>query len=160
MEPTIQLLVAAVLATAEFCAEPIDGDVGEPQFCRVASPLELSTPFFTISVEPHFLVGIDRDGRRLQVRSSLSRSQDYLLVEVREEPDNSRWNSCAKIDVWKENGVGWQDCRIATDESYVRILMAQLPQHYVFIDYGYSSLGTESAPALERMTQSIRVHAI
>ena len=160
MGPTTLLVAAVVLATAEFCAEPLDGGVEEPQFCRVTSPLELSTPFFTITVEPHFLVGIDRGGRRLQVQSSLWQSQDYLLIEVREDSDNSRWNRCSEIDVWIENGVAWQDCRTATNSMHERLLMVSMPQRYVLIDYGYSSLGSESAPALERMTQSIRIHAI
>ncbi len=160
MGPVTQLLVAAVLTTAEFCAEPFDGGVEEPQFCRVTSPLELSTPFFTITVEPDFLVGIDRDGRRLRIQSTLWQSQDYLQIEVLEDPDNSRWSICSRVDIRIDSGISWQDCRASTDASFVRILMATMPNRYVLIEYGYSSLGAPSGPALERMTQSVSVHAI
>lgn len=160
MDPATQALVAAVLATAEFCAEPIDGGVGEPQFCSVSTPQEISTPFFSITVEADFLVGVDHQGRRLQIRSTLRQSQDYLLIEVQDEADTPSWGSCREVEEWVEGSVSWQDCHVVSEGMYERHLLASMAGRYVVIDYGYSSLGTVFAPALERMTQSIRVHAI
>jgi hypothetical protein len=154
---TTQLLAAAVLATSEFCAEPFDGGVEDPQFCRVTAPLEISTPYFSISIEPNFLVGIDRQGRRLRVQSTLWQNQDYLLIQVDVEAVTSHLAGCAKIETWVEDDVSWQDCRMTTEGMYERRLMASMAGRHVRIEYGYSSLGTVSAPALERMTQSIRV---
>ena len=51
-------LVVAALATAEFCAKPIDGGVGEPEFCRIYERQEISTPYFSIVVKPDFIVGV------------------------------------------------------------------------------------------------------
>ena len=160
MEPATQLLVTAVLATAEFCAAPFDGGTGEPQFCQVNASLELSTPYFSINVEPNFLVGIDRVGRRLQIQSTLWQSQDYLLVEVVDEAGMPDWRDCSKVEEWSEDGVLWQECRKTTEGMYERRLTASMAGRHVLIEYGYSSLGTVSAPALERMTQSIHVHAM
>ena len=42
--------------------------------------------------------------------------------------------------------------------QYTRRLAAALSDRHVLIEYSYSSLGTKLAPALERMTQSIKVH--
>jgi hypothetical protein len=154
---TAPLLVAAVLATAEICAEPFDGGVEDPQFCRVTSPLEISTPYFSITVEPNFLVAVDRQGRRLQIQSTLWQNQDYLRIQVDVEAVSSHLGGCAEIETWVEDDVSWQDCRITTEGMYERRLMASMAGRHVRIEYGYSSLGTALAPALERMTQSIRV---
>jgi hypothetical protein len=160
MEVATQFLLAAVLATAEFCAEPFDGGVEEPQFCRITSSQELSTPYFSIVLVPNFLAGVDRQGRRLLIQSTLWQSQDYLQVEAYIEVDPPPWGDCPSIHEWVEDGVAWQDCRITTEGMHQRRLMASMNGRHVLIEYGYSSLGTASAPALERMTQSIRVHAI
>jgi hypothetical protein len=160
MEPATQFLAATVLATAEFCASPLDGGVEEPQFCSVTSSQELSTPYFSITVEANFLVGIDRQGRRLLIQSTLWQNQDYLRIEAHVEADPPNWGDCPEIQEWSEDGVAWQDCRIATEGMHERRLMASIAGHFVVIEYGYTYLGTVSAPALERMTQSVRVHAI
>jgi hypothetical protein len=160
METVTQFLAVAVLATAEFCANPIDGGVEEPRFCSPTSAQELSTPYFSITVEPDFLAGIDRQGRRLLIQSTLWQSQDYLRVEVHVEASPPHWGDCPEIQEWAEDGVAWQDCRISTEGMHERRLMASMAGRFVIIEYGYTSLGTVSAPALERMTQSVRVHAI
>jgi len=58
MGPLSPLLVVAALSTAEFCAKPIDGGVGEPEFCRIYERQEISTPYFSIVVKPDFIVGV------------------------------------------------------------------------------------------------------
>jgi hypothetical protein len=157
MELWGQLLLAAVLATAELCAQPIEGGVSEPQFCRVDASEEIATPFFSIVVEPDFLVGVDREGRRLLIQSILFKNQDQLTVEALEVSDLPDWSDCAEVTETLEDGVKWRECRIAANGTYERRLAAISKDGYVLIRYVYSSLGTVLAPALERMTQSIRI---
>lgn len=160
MDISIQLLVAAVLATAEFCAEPMDGGVGESQFCLIAASQEISTPFFSITVEPNFLVGVHQEGRRLQVQSSIRQNQDGLIVEAVADSKIPNWPDCPQVSETREELVTWHDCRIDAGGSHERRLVASLKGGYVLIMYRYSASAAVYAPALERMTQSIRVHAI
>ena len=159
MDTVVQFLAATVLATADICSEPFVGGVEEPQFCRLNSSLELSTPYFSVTVEPNFLVGVDREGRRLFIQSSIRQSQDYLQVEVHLEANAPKLTGCPEIKEWSESGVAWQECRRSSETGHERRLQASMAGRYVLIEYGYSTLGTVSAPALERMTQSIRVLA-
>lgn len=156
---SVQLLALAVLATAEFCAEPIDGGVGEPQFCRITSNQKVSTPFFSIVVEPGFLVGVHHEGRKLQIQSSIRQSMDVLTVERVEGEQLPIWSDCPTVTKTAEDHVTWHDCRYSADGHYQRRLLAQLKGGYVVIEYAYGQHGTVSSPALERMTQSIDVHA-
>ena len=159
MDIGLQLLSTAVLATAEICAKPMEGGVGEPQFCRLAANREISTPYFTITVESEFLVGVHNQGRRLQIQSSIRQSQDILINERGDGSSPPNWPNCPAIAETVREGVTWRDCRISTGDSHERRLMAVLKDGWVLIEYSYTKLGTPSGPALERMTQSIRVHA-
>ena len=160
MELGIQLLALSVLATAEFCAEPIDGGVGEPQFCRITSHQEVSTPYFSIVVEPDFLVGVHHEGRKLQIQSSIWQSMDVLTVERVEGAQLPVRSECPKITETVQDNVTWHDCRYSVDGIHRRRLIAELHGSYVVIEYSYGKLSAKSSPALERMTQSIRIHAI
>jgi hypothetical protein len=160
MELGVQVLALAVLATAEFCAEPIDGGVGEPQFCRITSNQEVSTPFFSIVVESGFLVGIHHNGRKLQIQSSIRQSMDVLTVERVEGAQLPIWSDCPTLAKTIEDNVTWHDCRYSANGTYHRRLLAELKGSFVVIDYSYAQQGALSSPALERMTQSIHVHAI
>jgi len=159
MELWGHLLMVAVLATAEFCTDPIEGGVSDPQLCRLYARQVITTPFFSIVVEPDFLVGVDRQGRRLQVQSTLWKNQDQLTIEVLEESSSPNWSDCADVTETIEDNVTWQECRIASDGTYERRLVARLKDMYILIQFVYSKAGTVLAPALERMTQSIKIHA-
>jgi hypothetical protein len=160
MDTAAQLLALAILATAEMCAEPLEGGVGDPQFCRIEVLQEISTPFFTITVEPHFLVGVHHHGRRLQIQSSIRQEQDKLIVEVLESSTQPDWNGCPQVLETVEGLVTWHDCRISTAISHERRLLGVMKEGQVLIRYQYSGASAQYAPALERMTQSIRIHAI
>ena len=154
-----QLVIAAALVTADFCADPIEGGVGDPQFCSFAIAREVSTPYFSIVVEAGFLVGLNREGRKLQVQSILFKNHDTLTIEVLDGPSPPAWSDCPTIEEFEESGVMWKDCRTASNGQYTRRLTAALSDRHVLIEYSYSSLATNLAPALERMTQSIKVVA-
>jgi hypothetical protein len=159
LDLSTQLLAAAVLVTAEFCADPFDGGVGEPQFCRLYETQEISTPYFSITIEPDFLVGVDRQGRRLQIQPSLRQSPVVLSVERIDDSDGPNWSDCPEIVETVEENVTWQDCRRTENGIHERRLLAKVNGAYVLIEYSYGALGATLAPALERMTQSIRIHA-
>lgn len=160
MDAFASLLSLAILATAEICAEPFEGGVGEPQFCRVDALQQITTPFFTITVEPNFLVGVHHQGRRLQIQSSIRQEQDQLVVEVVDDSAQLDWSGCPEVIETVERFVTWHDCRISTDYKHERRLLAVLGERRILIQYEYSQGSAVYAPALERMTQSIRLHAI
>jgi hypothetical protein len=159
MDPGVQVLALAVLTTAEFCAEPIDGGVDEPQFCRMTSNQQISTPFFSVVVESGFLVGVDDGGRKLQIQSSIRQSMDVMTIQRFEGAQRPDWSDCPTITRTVEENVTWHDCRYSTGGIHLRRLLAELNGGYVVIEYSYGQLGAASSPALERMTQSIDVHA-
>ena len=160
MDLGLHITAAAILATAEFCANPIDGGVGEPQFCRLDAVQEISTPYFSITVEPEFLVGVGNQGRHLQIQPSLWQSPAVLTVKRTDGSDPPDLADCPASTERHEGVVIWRDCRVGEGDLHLRQIVALLSGAYVLIEYSYSALGTTLAPALERMTQSIRVHAI
>lgn len=94
-----QLAIAAVLVTADFCANPIQGGVGDPQFCLLADEQEISTPYFSIVVEAGFQVGLHHEGRSLRVQSTLFKNQDSLTIEVVGGPSLPAWSDCPTVKV-------------------------------------------------------------
>lgn len=154
-----QLLVTAVLATAEICPQPMEGGVGAPLVCHLAEPQEISTPYFSIVVEADFFVGVDREGRRLLLQSTQFNNQAALAIEALDGSTPPEWPRCRTVEEFVIENVKWQDCRLTDDGIYERWLAASLKDRHVLIQYLYSSEATKFAPALERMTQSIKVHA-
>jgi hypothetical protein len=154
------LLQTAVVATAEICADPFPGGTGEPDLCRLQATQEVATPFFSLIVEPEFLVGIDRGGRRILLMPSYRQSPVHMQIEVVEDAGPLDWPDCPKIIETVEENVTWQDCRISAEGIHKRRLAARLKNRRILIQYWYSTSSAEFAPALERMTQSARIHAI
>ena len=66
---------------------------------------------------------------------------------------------CPEFKETVEDNVTWRDCRTTLDGSHHRQLVAVLKAGHVKIEYSYGRLGATSGPALERMTQSIRILA-
>ncbi len=161
MELATQLLIAGVLATAELCTQPIKGGGDGPDFCNLYSAQKVETPYFSIDVESDFLVGVDRQGRRMHVQSAPSRGIDLLAIEVSNETESQEWSNCSDLTETHEEDVTWRDCHRASTTVFERQLVARLKNGYVVIQYFYTAgIGTKRAPLLERMTQSIRIHAI
>ena len=71
----------------DICIDIFDGGTGEPQFCRPKVTTRIATPYFTISIVPDFLVGIDHDGHRLLMQPSLWQSQLVVVLEVKDNID-------------------------------------------------------------------------
>jgi hypothetical protein len=160
MESVLQMVAAAVLATVDFCAAPIGGGAGEPQFCRVDATQEIDTPFFSIKVEPGLLVGVGREGRYVQIQPALWQSPGVLTIERVEDATSPNWVDCAEVVETIEDAVTWQDCHKSENGIYERRLAANLKGGYVLIRYSYSASGAALAPALERMMQSVRIHSM
>lgn len=159
MELVAYLLITAALGTADLCAAPLDGDVGDPQYCHLKEKQKIETPFFSVLVEPDLFVGVDREGRRLRVQPTLLREQARFTIEVLDDLDMSKWSDCTELTETTEDIVTWYDCRIVSNGYYERRLAARMRNMHVLVQYGYSSPGTVLAPSLERMTQSVRIHA-
>jgi hypothetical protein len=159
MVPTLHWLAAAILATSELCAKPVAGGIGEPALCRIDARQAIATPYFSIMVEPEFLVGVDREGRRLRVLSATRLGQSHLTVEVVDGSAHSQWPDCHDMAKTVEDDVTWLDCRASEAGEHRRRLGAVLKGTQVLIHYAYTALGTVTAPALERMTQSVRIQA-
>jgi hypothetical protein len=155
----LTILAIGALATADFCAEPVDRAAGEPQFCRITARQEISTPYFSIVVEPNFLVAVHEQGRKLRIQSTTHQATDVMSVEAIEGTPPPLSSSCPKIVETVEANVTWHDCRSTSDGIHRRRLVAELKKGFVVIEYWYGRLDASNAPALERMTQSVRILA-
>ena len=95
----------------------------------------------------------------MQVQSTLFKNQDTLTIEVLDGPSLPAWSDCPAVEEFEDGGVKWKNCGTASHGQYTRRLAAALSDRHVLIEYSYTSLATNMAPALERMTQSIKVIA-
>lgn len=149
------LIAMAALATAEFCAEPIEGGRGEPQFCRFEQTQTVYTPYFSVEVQPPFLAGVDQSGRRLVARASLRHSPvsfSILASEMR------AWSGCpveeSEIAI---GGITWSLCDESSAGQVQRKLTAQGSHGYVNVQYSYAEPGAAFAGPIEQMLESIRL---
>jgi len=153
------VILAAAIVTADFCASPIDGGAREPQFCRLASPQVVSTPYFSVTVGPEFLVGIDRAGRRMMLEATLRQSLAGLTIEMLEGAELPAWHDCPALAEIVLDSRGWQDCRL-DDGGFVERRIATLAgSGHIVAQYRYGPASRDLAEALERALQSLRVHA-
>lgn len=148
------LIAMAALATAEFCAEPIEGGRGEPQFCRFEQVQTIYAPWFSVEIPPALLAGLDQGGRRLVAQSSLRQSAvsfSILASEMR------AWSGCpveeAEIVI---GGMAWSVCDESMDGMVQRKLTTLGNDGYLNIMYSYSTSGTMFAELIEQMLRSIR----
>lgn len=82
MSAAVVIIVAAVLSTAELCADPLQGGRGEPDFCRLGAPERIDTPFFSVVAGSEVLIGIDQAGRRILIQFSIRQNQAGLLIQA------------------------------------------------------------------------------
>lgn len=150
----LSLITMAALATAEFCAEPIEGGRGEPQFCRFDQVQTIYTPWFSVDVHPALLAGLDQSGRRLVAQASLRQSTvsfSILASEMR------AWSGCTVEEVGVViGGMAWSVCDESTDGLVQRKLTAAGNEGYLNIMYSYSRSGPMFAELIEQMLRSIR----
>jgi hypothetical protein len=156
-----QVLVASVLATSDLCSQPMANPGDGPALCHLYGAQRVETPYFSIDLEHDYLIGIDRGGRRMHIQSTLSRGIDSLTIEVVSTTEPTAWSDCADVKTSRDAEVSWRDCRRNSEAVVERQLIGTVDGGYVVVQYFYTAgIGTERAPSLERMTQSIRVHAI
>ena len=147
----------AVVATSEFCAAPLPGGVGEPLFCRLDQPTRVETPYFSVLIEPEFLVGVHREGGRLVAQSSIPQAQDWFEIEVIESDDPRRWADCPSVSETTEGNTTWRECHIESREFFEKRTGTRAGDKMVVVAYGYSARAASLSPALERMLQSVQV---
>lgn len=149
------LVAFVALATAEFCAEPVDGGQGEPQFCRFEQVQTIYTPYFSVDVHPSLLAGVDQSGRHLMAQPSIRQSPVSLSILASE---TLSWSGCSVEQSEMVIGsVTWMLCDESSDNHVSRRLTAQGEGMYLTVSYGYSELGAEFAEAIEDMVRSIRL---
>ena len=154
----IAWVLAAVVATSEFCAEePVSGGPDEPEFCHLKSAERIETPHFSVTVEAGFDVGVDRGGRRLVARPVHVQSPASFVVEVFDAPDSTRLGGCTRLTQFEQDGLAWRECLRESPEQFWRLLATRVGHGEAIVEYRYSPAGTPLAPALERMLQSTRI---
>lgn len=151
----LTLIAMAALATAEFCAEPIEGGRGEPQFCRFDQVQTIYTPWFSVDVHPALLAGVDQSGRRLVARAPLRQgtvSFSILASEMR------AWSGCSVEEVEiVVGGMTWLLCDESSAGHVQRRLTAQGDGGYLNVLYDYAGPGATFADAIGQMLRSIRI---
>ncbi|HEY7740482.1 MAG TPA: hypothetical protein VIB01_07690 [Steroidobacteraceae bacterium] len=148
------LIAMAALATAEFCAEPIDGGRGELQFCRFEHAQTIYTPYFSVDIQPAWLAGVDQSGRRMMAKSSTRHGPATILVLASE---TRVWSGC-RIEE-SESAIGsmvWSICDESAQGLVQRKLTAQGSDGYLSIVYSYTGTDTPVAELVEQMLRSIR----
>jgi hypothetical protein len=154
----IPWMLAAVVATSEFCAdEPVTAGHEEPAYCYLQKTDTIETPYFSITIEAGFNVAVDRGGRRLMAQPVLRQSPATLDVEVFEVMDPTRVSGCTKEIEFEQDGLTWRECLRESSEAFWRILTTRVRQGEAIVQYQYSPMGTIWGPALERMLQSTRI---
>jgi len=147
------LVAMAALATAEFCAEPIDGVRGEPQFCRFEQVQTIYTPWFSVDVHPALLAGVDQSGRRLMARAVLRPDAATLSILASEM---RAWSGCPVEE--SEIVIGnmtWSLCDESTQGTVRRRLAASGNAGYLTVFYSYPESGNMYAVPIEQMLRSI-----
>ncbi|HEU0223964.1 MAG TPA: hypothetical protein VFR29_00850 [Steroidobacteraceae bacterium] len=149
------IIAMAALATAEFCAEPIEGGLGEPQFCRFEHVQTIHTPWFSVDVPPALLAGVDQSGRRLMALATLRQSAvsvSILASEMR------AWSGCrvgeSELVI---GGMTWSLCDESTPGTVQRRLTASVEDGYLSVFYSYPESGTMYAEPIQQLLRSIRV---
>jgi hypothetical protein len=164
------VVASVVLTTAEFCANPIEGGVGEPQFCRLNAPQQIETPVFSIVIDSTFLIGIDRNGRRLLIQPSLRQSQVSVNIEAiplgegaeSHAPVIDRYSE-GKLDCSPKTlgGTIWDWCRgHAEEHDSAQFYFLRTSQYIVLISHYSSKLGEDLTPAVHRLLETVVVHGI
>lgn len=148
------LIAMAALATAEFCAEPIDGGRGESQFCRFEHVQTIYTPYFSVDIHPALLAGVDQSGRRLMAKSFTRQGPVTISVLASE---TRVWSGCRVEE--SESVIGsmvWSVCDESTPGLVQRKLTAQGGDGYLSIIYSYAEKDTPTAELIEQLLRSIR----
>lgn len=148
------IIAMAALATAEFCAEPLEGGRGEPQFCRFEQVQTVYTPWFSVDVLPALFAGVDQSGRRLMAQATLRQSPVAFSILASEMHSGS---GCRTEE--SEIVIGsmtWSLCDESSEGYVQRSLTTQGSNGYLTVRYAYSESGAMFAEPIEQMLRSIR----
>ena len=158
----ISLLAAAastVLSTADFCDAPIEGGVGEPQFCVLSGPQEITTPYFSVEVMPGVLVGVYDSGRRFRSQASIRQSQigvdiEYLHLDNRAALPDRVGRFCTKEVPTTDGRVA---CDGSSDGIVERMVVIIRGRHAVIVEISATPLASEMLPVFEAMVESVAI---
>jgi hypothetical protein len=170
MEIASIVVASMVLSTADLCANPIEGGVGEPQFCRLDASQQIDTPLLSLVVDSTFLVGVDRSGRRLWARPSLSQSQVHVILEAVPIGETARAD-VPQIDQYLKGELScspkvlgattWDWCKGNPEkDDYSEMYFLRTSKFIVVIAHYSSKLGESLTPAVDRLLETVTVHGI
>ncbi len=97
-----------VLSTSDICDDPLQGGRGEPFFCVITEAQFIRTPYLSLEIHPHVLVGVDRKGARIFMQDNVP--QNMIGLEIQAFPldelsDKLReFGTCGNL-VTRKNGV-------------------------------------------------------
>ncbi len=79
--------ILAVISSSDICDDPFTGGIGEPDYCKISQRQLIITPNFAFVAEPGVLVGVDRNGNRVIIESSIRQSQINVYIEAHPKDD-------------------------------------------------------------------------
>jgi len=161
METLLVALSLFALQSADICAEPVEGGVGEPMFCQVEPELRVETPYFSIDTDPEFLVGLDSGGQRIRMQGSIRQEQAVLEIKVTSLAEFAerrlRWRECSDYQL---NGAEGTLCERSGNAQVWREYLLRRGDVSVVVNISASELGMSSFPRLEQIFESLEIHGI
>lgn len=156
----LSIIGAAVLSTADLCEAPFEGGVGEPSFCVLTETQRVETPYFAITVTSGLLVGLDSEGRRIQIQGSLWQSHigmTLLAIEPAHQAQATEYlgNLCAGHTPSAEAPIV---CDQSNREIISRIYAYRNGGNLVIVTLELSSLAIEYLSQFDGMVKSIVIH--
>jgi hypothetical protein len=174
MQVALVVVASAVVATAEICANLIDGGKGNPPSCRLATSQRVETPYFSVVIDPGFLVAVDQSGRRMLVTFSQHQNQagvSILAIPIEKRSETDRETAliidrrARAILTCSDRLLGtttWQLCREASSEEgdFPQYYFLETPYTLYLITHYSSELGRAVTPAIHQLLDTITVHGI
>jgi hypothetical protein len=168
METLSLAVMTGVLATADFCAAPIDGGPANPLYCRLSTAQRIETPFLSLEVDARFLIGVDKDGRRVMIGLSQHQNQAGLVIEIiplseLANTQASDWNVKQYLGgqlACEPRVLGhttWEWC-VESDweEKFgTQTYFLHTPKDLYYIQHYASGLGREQDPSIAELLGSI-----
>ena len=152
-------VAALVLATSDICDDPLEGGRGEPFFCVITEPQFIRTPYVSLEIHPHVLIGVDRKGARIMMQGSIRQSMIGLTIQAFPLDGLSdklqRFGTCGNL-VTRQNGV--LICDKSSEEVFWKEYFYTGHSKIVVAILISGSTGFELLPQYLKMIESIAVN--
>lgn len=173
MSTVIAIILAGVLSTAEFCANPIAGGRGEPDWCRLSVSERIDTPYFALVVGSEVLIGVDQNGRRISIQFSTHQNQAGLFIQaipleevsrIRDSVAGVRQYLAGQLSCRPQmlGGIRWERCvPDQWEEKYLsQYYFLQTATDLLYVDHYASALGRQMDAVLARVLDSLVANGV